>query len=98
MIIDVSRFIVAHHAKVPYETAISKINFNKHVAIVWTQRVINDLLDDDDIEIFKSAFPLCVMNDFPDHRLLAQFFVSSRFNKRVAKQIIGQQLVKISRA
>lgn len=64
MKIDVSRIIVVHHPKVPYETAVSEINFNKHVAIVLAQRVINDLLCNDDNGQLASIYLLVTEPEF----------------------------------
>ena len=64
MKIDVSRIIVVHHPKVPYETAVSEINFNKHVAIKLAQRVINDLLCNDDNGQLASIYLLVTEPEF----------------------------------
>lgn len=64
MKIDVSRIIVVHHPKVPYETAVSEINFNKHVAIILAQRVINDLLCNDDNGQLASIYLLVTEPEF----------------------------------
>ena len=64
MEIDVSRIIVVHHPKVPYETAVSEINFNKHVAIILAQRVINDLLCNDDNGQLASIYMLVTEPEF----------------------------------
>ena len=64
MKIDVSRIIVVHHTKVPYETAVSEINFNKHVAIILAQRVINDLLCNDDNGQLASIYMLVTEPEF----------------------------------
>lgn len=64
MKIDVSRIIVVHHPKVPYETAVSEINFNKHVAIILAQRVINDLLCNDDNGQLASIYMLVTEPEF----------------------------------
>ena len=64
MKIDVSRIIVVHHPKVPYETAVSEINFNKHVARILAQRVINDLLCNDDNGQLASIYMLVTEPEF----------------------------------
>ena len=64
MKIDVSRIIVVHHPKVPYETAVSEINFNKHVAIILAQKVINDLLCNDDNGQLASIYMLVTEPEF----------------------------------